>query len=149
MKVKGQTPDREHHWALSARRNLIPVLGYLLRRIFTFVILLFIGRYLALIDGCSLFKPVSQQDTVIKCVDYSVTPLLPGEHYVGSLVAFDITTGLPLLSTAHRAQAYCAQPGAPTVWPETSEPNIFDAVKNLPATAGAMIPSAGAGAMLK
>jgi hypothetical protein len=52
MKVKGQTPDREHHWALSARRNLIPALGYLCRRIFTFVALLLVGCYLVLVDGC-------------------------------------------------------------------------------------------------
>jgi hypothetical protein len=96
--------------------------------------------------GCSLFRSATTASTTVKCVNYQPT-YLPGEYPLYTLVAVDLTTGLPLLSTAHRAQLYCSKLGAADVMPESPTANIFSSLQNLPATAGGMLQSTGGAAL--
>ena len=91
--------------------------------------------------GCSLLKPANIESARIKCVNRPAE--LPGEYQANTLIAVDLNTGLPLLSTSHRLLAYCKAEGQdPALMPETSEPNIFSALENIPATLGTVVPTA-------
>jgi hypothetical protein len=100
---------------------------------------------LALLSGCSLFHETTSASVQIRCVDYRAA-YLPGEYPLYTLIAMDVTTGMPLLSTAHRSQWYCSKLGAPDAMPESSTANIFSSLENLPATAGSMLQSTGGAA---
>ncbi len=77
--------------------------------------------------GCSLFRPVNDQQAII--------PDLPR----GGVWVADISDGLPLFSTPHRLMVWRDEQGQYHYAPEASQPNIFAALENLPSTAGSMI----------
>jgi hypothetical protein len=90
---------------------------------------------LLLLAGCTTFSPVKEQVYVL--------PLLPR----GGVAVYDISDGLPLISTPHRLVVWRDEAGELHVAPETSEANIFTALENVPATAGGMLQSTGGAAL--
>jgi hypothetical protein len=90
--------------------------------------------FLLLFSGCSLFKPVSSQVAIVQ-------PLC-----VGCIEVFDVNDGPPLLSTPHRMVVWRDESGYHYA-PETSEPNVFSMLENIPASTGSLAQSAGGAAL--
>jgi len=105
------------------------------------VVLVVLAAIALAATGCSLLRSANIESTQIKCVHRPVE--LPGEYQANTLIAVDLNTGLPLLSTSHRLLAYCKAEGQdPALMPEASTPNIFSALENIPATLGTAVPTA-------
>jgi hypothetical protein len=113
------------------------VVGWFVFKIFLIVLLVIFALHAC---ACSIFNPVQGQGGIIP-------PLCRGCYYVT-----DTSDSLPLISTPHRM----------IVWrdwnkdndgyhfaPETSEPNIFTTLQNLPATLGSAVPTAAGTAIGK
>jgi hypothetical protein len=104
-------------------------IGWLLLAVFLVTLALFLVLSL---DSCSLFSPVAQQEAMV--------PELPR----GGVWVADINDGPPLVSTPHRMivwRDWSKENDGYHFVPETSEPNAFSALENVPVTLGSMIPS--------
>lgn len=78
-----------------------------------------------------MLQPVRQQVAII--------PLLPR----GGIVAFDIETGPPFLSSPHRLIIWKDENGVMQVIPEDTVESALSLLSNVPATVSSMAPSAG------